>query len=68
MIVQNVLLVHMLVAQKNKADIDFVINQFLNMAVITAMENWFMSVSAIQKDNRVSESSFQVTLKLFIND
>ena len=57
----------MLVAQENKADIDFAINQFLNMAVITAMENLLMSVSAMQKHVRVSESGFQITLKLLFH-
>ena len=66
MIGQNLLLVHMLVAQEDKADIDFVINQFLSMVVMTAMENLLMSVIAIQKHVRVSESSFEITLKLFL--
>ena len=66
MIGQNLLLVHMLVAQEDKADIDFVINQFLSMVVMTAMENLLMSVIAIQKHVRVSELSFEITLKLFL--
>ena len=67
MIGQNLLFVHMLVAQGNKADIDFVMNHFLNIAVMTAMENLLMSVSAIQKHVQVSESSFQINLKLFFH-
>ena len=67
MIGQKLLLAHMLVAQGNKADIDFVMNHFLNMVVMTAMENLLMSVSAIQKHVQVSESSFQIDLKLFFH-
>ena len=67
MIGQKLLLAHMLVAQGNKADIDFVMNHFLNMLVMTAMENLLMSVSAIQKHVQVSESSFQIDLKLFFH-
>ena len=66
MIGQNLLLVHTLVAQEDKADIDFVINQLLSMVVMTAMENLLMSVIAIQKHVRVSELSFEITLKLFL--
>lgn len=65
MIGQNLLLVHMLADQGNKADIDFVINQFLNLVVITAVENLLMNVTAIQKHVRVSESNFPITLMLF---
>ena len=67
MVGQNLLLAHMLVTQGNKADIDFVMNHFLNMVVMTAMENLLMSVSAIQKHVQVSESSFQINLKLFFH-
>ena len=67
MVGQNLLLAHMLVTQGNKADIDFVMNHFLSMAVMTAMENLLMSVSAIQKHVQASESSFQINLKLFFH-